>query len=570
MTTLESKNENLDNNFEELLNMEIELSYLETNIELGSLQTKVETNSNAWKVEYLNESKDKKYKIYSYIIETWWLPAWVKAQAVKQLNLETSNWIEITDKNWVIYDNLKKFGKWEKVYIRVPKETKVETNPNAWKVEYLNESKDKKYKIYSYIIETWWFPAWVKAQAVKQLNLEMSNWIEITDKNWVIYDNLKKFEKWEKVYIRVPKDAKVKEETKVNTQETKVDTQETKVDTQETKVDTQETKVDTQETKVDTQETKGKKEKKETSKTKKNNRDNPDYFDNTKKVETDMTYQNKWIILKRDVWMSFYVMNTNDIKYYDGKPSRKETINHLRNKLWALDEFAYLKNNEYAPTSNDVTSTFNIRPDFASYLKQYPNSYYIPIPMETNKRKIEDEKFKSYAEDGIKAICKKHEPYWKYWKWLWLNKSKLATFFTAIAKVETWQTTHKIWTDEYHRRETGSHNCFSFWPHHILMEWPWKRAYNKLKSAWYFSTEWQTYHPKNSTMRCMWFIVEKMKDMWYKEWNIKKEIKNMLSFLNKRHVSWNNFEDFAKMYNGKKYASNNYHNKFAQAYNIVK
>lgn len=301
---------------------------------------------------------------------------------------------------------------------------------------------------------------------------------------------------------------------------------------------------------------------------KKSHRDNPEYFNSKKKVETDKTYKSKGIILKRDVWMTFYVMQKSDIKYRNKKANRSDTINYLRNKLWAISEFSYLKRNEYRATDQDVTKTFNIRPDFDKYLKRHPHSYYIPIPMDSEKRKINANSFKNYAKTWIDEITKKDTPYWKYYKSI-KNKQKLAAFFTAIAKVETWKTTQLIWTDEYHRRETNWHNCFSFGPHHILMEWPWKKAFNKLKSAWYFSTEWQTYHPKNSTMRCMWFIVEKLKEKWIKEKDIADKIKNMLSFLDKRKVTGNDFVNFATIYNGAGFRKNNYHNKFAQAYNSI-
>lgn len=405
----------------------------------------------------------------------------------------------------------------------------IKENANAWKVIDTKTTSSDWYKVYSYIVKDWAFPEWVKSQAVKQLSLKTRKWIRITDKDWNEYNYLKKLNKWEKVYIKIP----IKEET-----------------------------------------TKEKKESKSSS----NNRDNKDYFDKNKKIETDNTYEKKWIILKRDVWMSFYVMQPSDIRYTKIKnkswktklvASRTETIKYLIQKLWAIKEFSYLKNGEYAPTSNDVTKTFNIRTDFDEYIKKYPNSYFVPIPMESSKRKIDNNTFKNYAKKWIDKICENDKPYGKYWKWI-KNREKLAAFFTAIAKVETWKTTQLIWTDEYHRRETGSHNCFSFGPHHVLMEWPGERAFKKLKNAWYFSTEWQTYHPRNSTMRCMWFIVEKLKDSWVKDEDIPNKINTMLSFLNKTKVNWNDFTSFALMYNGRWYRQNNYHNKFAQAYNLVK
>lgn len=398
-------------------------------------------------------------------------------------------------------------------------------------LEYKNLSKDWKYEVYSYTT-TWTrgeIPNYIRMKTQIQLQLKSIKWIKITDRNWKEYPEFFKIETWKKVFVKVPKN----EKEVWNDRETQTNS--------------------------------------------KDHRDNPDYFDSTKKVETDNTYKNKWIILKRDVWMSFYVMNTKDIQYTtvkgkNGKTvrraSRNATINHLRKKLWALKEFSYLNNSEYAPWKDDVTKTFNIRPDFAEYLKKHPNSYFIPIPLDSEKRKIGDKKFKNYAKSWIDEICKKDEPYGKYWKWI-RDKSKLAAFFTAIAKVETWKTDKRIWTDEYHRRETNWHNCFSFGPHHILMEWSWKKAFNILKDKWYFSTEWQVYHPKNSTMRCMWFIVEKLRYNT-KEKDIPQKIRNMLSFFNKNNVTWEDFRNFALMYNGSGYRKNNYHNKFAQAYNLVK
>ena len=36
--------------------------------------------------------------------------------------------------------------------------------------------------------------------------------------------------------------------------------------------------------------------------------------------------------------------------------------------------------------------------NFAQYLKNYPNSYFIPIPMDSKERKVEDKTFKNYAK----------------------------------------------------------------------------------------------------------------------------------------------------------------------------
>lgn len=398
-----------------------------------------------------------------------------------------------------------------------------------WELKYERQSSNWEYYVYSYKINNGvnmsiFYMYSVINHIRQELNLKSFEWIILCNEKWAQYflGDLFRLKPWDKFYIKVP----------VNASHRKNNGRWNNIDTQI-----------------------------------ENNSswDNPDYFNSNKRVETDNKYKDRWIILKRDVWMSFYLMQPKDIKYINGKPSRTETIKYLIQKLWAIPEFSYLKRSEYTPKDDDVTKTFNIRKDFAQYLKQHPNSYFIPIPMESAKRKVEDKKFKNYARKWIDEICERDEPYGKYWKWI-KDKEKLAAFFTAIAKVETWQTVRQIWSDEYHRRESNWHDCFSFGPHHILMEWAWKTSFNVLKNNWYFSTEWQVYHPKNSTMRCMWFIVEKLKG--HKD--IAGEINKMLSFFNKSNVTWNDFRNFAEMYNGKYYANNNYHNNFATAFNSVK
>lgn len=528
MSNLESSKEKLHSSRKRLLETENDLTHLESDTRLSSLKSEIWV----WIIKYENISKDWKYKVFSYTPNMPSFPFGIKQYAKNYLNTGNIEWIKITKQNWEEYNDFHLLSAWEKIYIKIPKDTEVQ-----WIPIYENDSKDWEYQVFSYINRFWNFATTIKEETARLLGLANSQWIKITDKEWNEFGSFHYFGPWEKLYIKVPK----KETT-------------TWIHNNEYLYD------------IDSENENG------------THWDNKDYFDNSKKVETDNTYKNKWIILKRDVWMTFYVMNTKDIQYKKEKnkngkitkhASRVDTINYLRKKLWALPEFSYLNNPEYAPWKDGVTQTFNIRPDFAQYLKNYPNSYFIPIPMDSKERKVEDKTFKNYAKSWIDKICQKDEPYGKYWKWIW-DKSKLAAFFTAIAKVETWRTIKKIWTDEYHRRETNWHNCFSFGPHHILMEWPWKRAFNKLKTAWYFSTEWQTYHPKNATMRCMWFIVEKLKDLKVKDTEIPKKISNILSFFNKRNVTWDDFRNFAKIYNGSGYAKNDYHNKFAQAYNIVK
>jgi hypothetical protein len=185
--------------------------------------------------------------------------------------------------------------------------------------------------------------------------------------------------------------------------------------------------------------------------------------------------------------------------------------------------------------------------------------------MNSADRKINDKAFSYYAIEWINEICS-DSTYWNYWNEVLkqIPAEKISKFITAIAKVETWVTSSTIWTDEYHRRETGTHNCYSFWPHHVLMEWSGKTAYQNLVKNWHFSTEWQTYHPKNSTMWVMWFLAEKT--------NFKPDVMiKKLSFLNKNldDITPDDLRLFAKFYNWTGYEKNNYHERFCTAYKKI-
>ena len=106
MTNLESSTEHLNNNSENLLDSEIELSNLKSDVEIKTLNAEVKKNQQNWKFIEKGTSKDWKYKVYYYIIKKRALSPWIRFQAVKQLNLKNKDWILITDKNWVEYDEI--------------------------------------------------------------------------------------------------------------------------------------------------------------------------------------------------------------------------------------------------------------------------------------------------------------------------------------------------------------------------------------------------------------------------------------------------------------------------------
>lgn len=73
-----------------------------------------------------------------------------------------------------------------------------------WKIQYVWESNDKKYKIYAYKAPLLWNKRWIKDKYIKQIWPRVE-WTQITDVNW---NEIKKntFKAWEIVYLRVPKE----------------------------------------------------------------------------------------------------------------------------------------------------------------------------------------------------------------------------------------------------------------------------------------------------------------------------------------------------------------------------
>lgn len=278
-----------------------------------------------------------------------------------------------------------------------------------------------------------------------------------------------------------------------------------------------------------------------------------------------------WIILLHDAWLTFYLMVPEDIQEKsNNNSSRTNTIEFIRNKLGNIPQFSYLQNDIYKPTNNVVTNSFNIRPDFKeqaenSTLNKYP--FWIPIPIKKEIREISNENFNISWENAIDIIGEYNKDYEyirnkvseEY------SKENIAKLLTSIALVETGKTTKTIWVDTYHRRETWSHDCFSFGPSHVLMEHGWLKS---RKNLWV--TEWQMYHPTISNMVVMWFMIEKIKETWTKDKDaIAKKLINMLNFIDDDYIKPDNqnLNKFCKFYNWGTYKSNNYHEKITTALN---
>ena len=160
-----------------------------------------------WQVNYIKESKDKKYDIYSYKLVQWWTRWWVKNKYEQQI-WKWIEWTQFTDVNW---NEIKKerFDAWETIYLRVPKtKTNKEKKENSnipWKVEFLWDKKDKKnrsFKWYSYKFAQWWTIWWVMDKFESQL-WKSTFYEKFCDKNG---NPLKKewFAKWETIYYKEP------------------------------------------------------------------------------------------------------------------------------------------------------------------------------------------------------------------------------------------------------------------------------------------------------------------------------------------------------------------------------
>lgn len=228
---------------------------------------------------------------------------------------------------------------------------------------------------------------------------------------------------------------------------------------------------------------------------------NPDFFDKNFKVTRDETYKDKWVILMRDAWMTFYVVQ-----------EWEKTKEQIRKKLSSIPEFSYLKDSGY----DDKIMWFNV-PDAS--LKKW---LYIPIPLKTADRHIDINEFKEYSRMALQEM-KDDSHYWEKVKKLIeeCGEERVINIMTAFARCETATDQEKfldpIWTAELHRWEP-KYKSFSFSYYHILMEksadwktpWPWLKARQNL-----WLTEWQCYHPKNAWKLFLWYCFEKKSDPTY-------------------------------------------------------
>ena len=227
----------------------------------------------------------------------------------------------------------------------------------------------------------------------------------------------------------------------------------------------------------------------------------PNFFDKDFKVTRDETYKDKWVILIRDAWMTFYIVQ-------EGETTKEQ----IKEKLSSIPEFSYLNDSIY----NNKIMGFNV-PD--SSLKKW---LYIPIPVQATDRKINIDEFREYSRIALHEM-ENNSIYWKKTqeliKKVW--EEKVINIMTAFARCETATDQEKfldpIWTAELHRWEP-KYKSFSFSYYHVLMEknadgktpWPWLKARQNL-----WLTEWQCYHPINAWKLFLWYCFEKESDPTY-------------------------------------------------------
>lgn len=224
MTNIEARNEKIRPTRKGSLKTEKELTSLKSNTRLTNLRTEIKKAPKKWIFEFKNTSKNWEYKVYAYTIAKHWTPSILKYQAVQKWIAKSKDQVIITDINWKEYGEWHKFSVSEKVYVKIktkpqtkpqskPSNAEIKPNPQRidtqkpelWKLEYKNTSRDWKFEVYSYTVDSSTTSQWaISSKAQKELNLKNTRWLEITDSKWEKYGPNKKFKIWEKIYLRIP------------------------------------------------------------------------------------------------------------------------------------------------------------------------------------------------------------------------------------------------------------------------------------------------------------------------------------------------------------------------------
>jgi hypothetical protein len=225
---------------------------------------------------------------------------------------------------------------------------------------------------------------------------------------------------------------------------------------------------------------------------------------------------------------------------------------------WDSESKIKIKLQKYAPLSyvkneSNGISWFN----FTSI----PDKKLLPwlklvVPKKRSERIKTISDFRKMQESALSSM-ESDSTYWTKIKELIKKYSKnhIANVMTAYAKSETcWigedgNVNGNVWDFALFRYETD-HQCASYWYHHVLFKWIWKKAFDALKMS-----IWQCCDPKNSWKLFLAYCIE------CAEWAQKKENQDFTKFFDMNNTKW-----CARFYNG----SEAYSEKLKKNYEKVK
>lgn len=206
---------------------------------------------------------------------------------------------------------------------------------------------------------------------------------------------------------------------------------------------------------------------------------NGEFSEEEKKARTEILANGEKVF--HDIGLTFYFVEPGD------------TLNGIRQKLSHYPEFAHLN-----AQSNKLLS-FNIP------AKELQAGMWLPIPLESEQRKMTEEQFRNYAQKGIEEL-RHHEKYGKEVEKIIekITLKELVASLMAIAKQESGGA--PIGNFAYQRFEPHR-KTFSYSMFHIMNEGVGLRA----RKALNFSIG-QTYHPQNAVQLALVFMIEKARN----------------------------------------------------------
>jgi len=223
-------------------------------------------------------------------------------------------------------------------------------------------------------------------------------------------------------------------------------------------------------------------------------------------VEAIQKIINEWHIQKITIDWKNFIKDTDNLFFYivteeDINNAKKENTalrEYIRFKVAECDQFSYLNdNNIYSKSTKWVNTP-------SRFIKA---GFFIPIPMEKEKRIINQEQFKKDCNEALTKILT-NEKYWPMMQEYATNREnfeKIVNSMMVYARCESAGNDPQcdVWEYVLHRREKIYH-CYSFSYYHILMiDWG-LDARN-----WLWLTEWQCYDPVNAWMLFLAFVCEK-------------------------------------------------------------